>query len=231
MAKHKKDTTILSIARELNGATWCEEYEKMVSGMNYDQFNPDIFKSQLRTRELAFDFNNRDLRMDGYVEKQRETLQKMLGKIGQGTYIRAPFTPDHGCNIVFGSNCFVNFNLTILDTSLVIIGDRVTFGTNVSLITATQETSVLSRMKFVAYGLPIRIEDDCWIGAGVTVLPGVTIGRGSTIGAASVVTRDIPPYSVAVGSPARVIKTVQTVEEEREDPSNPYRDLPDKTLV
>ncbi|KAG7088012.1 hypothetical protein E1B28_012049 [Marasmius oreades] len=100
-------------------------------------------------------------------------------------------------------------SLTIIDTSLVIISDRVAFGPNVSLITVSHGTSLLSRQKYVGWGLPIpiRIEDDCWLGAGVTVLPGVTIGRGSTIEAGSV--------------PARMIKNVPTVEEEREDLNNP----------
>lgn len=119
-------------------------------------------------------------------------------------------------------------SLTILDTSLVIIGDRVQIANGVTLAGAGHETSVLSRIKFIEFGHPIRIEEDCWIGANVTVLPGVTIGKGCTIGAGSVVTRDIPPYSVAVGAPARVIKKLPTVEEERADPNNPLNHLEDR---
>lgn len=99
---------------------------------------------------------------------------------------------------------------------------------NVSIYGAGHETSVLSRIKFVEYGLPVCIEDDVWVGGGTIILPGVTIGRGSTIGAGSVVTKSIPPYSVAVGSPARVVKTLPTVEEELADPNNLYANLPDK---
>ena len=119
--------------------------------------------------------------------------------------------------------------MTILDTSLVILGDRVNIGSGVKIFSAGHETSVLSRIKCVEWGLPIRIEDDCWIGGGATILPGVTIGRGSTIGANAVVSRDIPPYSVAVGIPARVVKTISSVEEELADPNNPYRALPDRS--
>ncbi|KAG7088016.1 hypothetical protein E1B28_012053 [Marasmius oreades] len=228
MAKHVKDPIILSIAHNLNGVPWCEEYEKMVSGMMYDPLHPKLLQGRHRARCLAYDFNNRDPRTEQYVEKQSDAIEKMLGKVGPGTFIEPPFRPDYGCNIIIGKNFFANFNLTILDTSLVIIGDRVQMGPNVALYTAGHSTSVLSRIKFVEYGLPIRIEDDCWIGGGVSVMPGVTIGRGSTIGAGSVVTRDIPPYSVAIGSPTKVIKTLKTVEEERQDPNNPYRDLPDR---
>ena len=56
---------------------------------------------------------------------------------------------------------------------------------------------------------PIVIEDDCWLGGGVIVLAGVTIGKGSVIGAGSIVTKDIPPYSVAVGNPCKVMRTIE----------------------
>lgn len=101
-------------------------------------------------------------------------------------------------------------------------------GPNVSIYSAGHETSVLSRVKFVEFGHPIRIEDDCWIGGGVTILPNVTIGRGSTVGAGAVVTKSIPPYSVALGAPARVVKTLPSVEEEMADPNNPFNNLPDR---
>lgn len=89
---------------------------------------------------------------------------------------------------------------------------------------------MLSRIKFVEWGKPIRIEDDSWIGANAVILPGVTIGRGSTIGAGAIVSRDIPPYSVAVGIPARVVKKLPSVEEELADPANVYRNMADNTF-
>ena len=118
-----------------------------------------------------------------------------------------------------------NHSVTILDTSLVIIGNRVQIGTGVSIFSAGHDTSVLSRRKFVEFGHPVFIEDDCWIGGNVIILPGVRIGQGSTIGAGSVVTKDVPPFSVAVGSPCRVRKTVLSAEEEEREEGNPYRGL------
>jgi acetyltransferase-like isoleucine patch superfamily enzyme len=120
-------------------------------------------------------------------------------------------------------------SFTALDTSLIVIGDRVQLGPNVSIYTAGHDTSILSRRKFVEFGHPVFIGDDCWIGGNVVILPGVRIGEGCTIGAGSVVTKDIPPFSVAVGSPCKVIKTIQSAEEEMNDPKNPYRDLPEKS--
>ena len=123
------------------------------------------------------------------------------------------------------SQLLIPCSMTILDTSLVIIGDRVQIASDVGIYSATHETSVLSRRKMVEYGHPIRIGDDCWIGGGVVILPGVTIGEGCTIGAGSVVTRDIPPFSVAVGNPCKVIKSIPSAEEEEKDPNNPYRNM------
>ena len=97
----------------------------------------------------------------------------------------------------------------ILDCALVTIGDRVLFGTGVSLITATHETSIQSRRDNIEYAEPITIGNDCWLGSNVTVLPGVTIGNGCTIAAGSVVTKDIPDFSVAMVSHSRCSYTTR----------------------
>lgn len=99
----------------------------------------------------------------------------------------------------------------ILDCGIVNIGHRVLFGPFVSIFAATHEVGVQSRRDGVEYAGPVTIGDDCWIGGNVTIMPGITIGKGCTIGAGSVVTRDIPAFSVAVGSPAKVVKQVEPV--------------------
>lgn len=86
------------------------------------------------------------------------------------------------------------------------------FGPGINILSATHQTDVQSRRDGVEFALPVVIGDDCWIGGNVSILPGVTIGNGCTIGAGSVVTKSIPAYSVAVGSPARVIKKVAETE-------------------
>lgn len=215
----------------------------------YNPLHPALLAGRHKARCAAYTFNNLDPNSGNYEEVSEvraNLLGKMLGRAGQGTFIEAPFLPDYGCNIIIGENCFMNFGyafsaaigftlvanellrLTILDTSLVIIGDRVQMGPNVHIYTAGHETSVLSRIKFVEFGHPIRIEDDCWIGGNVTILPGVTIGRGCTVGAGAVVTKSLPPYSIALGAPARVVKTLPSVEEELADSANPYRNMPDR---
>lgn len=93
---------------------------------------------------------------------------------------------------------------------LVTIGSGTMFGPNVSLYTPQHPISPEERngLKGREWAVPISIGSDCWIGGNVTVCPGVTIGDGCTIGAGSVVTKDVPPRSVAVGNPARVIKSI-----------------------
>jgi len=102
-------------------------------------------------------------------------------------------------------------SLVILDCGMVTIGDRVMFGPFVSIFAATHETDVQSRRDGVEYAKSVTIGDDCWIGGNTTIMPGVTIGKGCTIGAGSVVTKDIPDFCVAIGTPAKVVKRVDPV--------------------
>ncbi|RBQ93716.1 hypothetical protein VDGD_07854 [Verticillium dahliae] len=115
---------------------------------------------------------------DQVAAKRFEILKRWLGFVGEGVFIEPPFTPDYGCNVIIGKNSYMNFGFTVLDTSLVIIGERVMLGPNVHIYSAGHDTSVLSRVKCIEFGHQVRIEDDCWIGGNVTVLAGVTIGRG-----------------------------------------------------
>jgi acetyltransferase-like isoleucine patch superfamily enzyme len=105
----------------------------------------------------------------------------------------------------------MRLSMTILDCGIVKIGDRTMFGPGVSIFAATHETEVQSRRDGVEYAREVTIGNDCWIGGNTVIMPGVTIGDGVTIGASSVVTKDIPSFSVAIGSPARVVKKVQPV--------------------
>lgn len=113
----------------------------------------------------------------------------------------------------FGKNVYVNSNSTWIDTCLITVGSRTLIGPNCSFYSGTHPTDprVRNGTKGPENGAPITIGEDCWFGGNVTVLPGVTIGRGSTLGAGCVVTKDIPPFSVAVGNPARILGPVREV--------------------
>ncbi|KAJ5440097.1 uncharacterized protein N7458_011095 [Penicillium daleae] len=226
MASPVKRPELIALARDLAGVPMSDDYEKMISGMLYNPLLPSLEEARHRCRILTNDYNNLDPRTvpsEKIRDVRFELLQKLVGQVGEGSFVEPPFRPDYGCNVIIGRDCFINWNLSILDTSLVIIGDRVQMGPNVGIYTAGHETSILSRRKYIEFGHPVKIGDDCWIGGNVVILPGVTIGEGCTIGASSVVTKDIPPFSVAVGSPCKVIKTIPSAEEEEEDPKNPYR--------
>ncbi|KXH60683.1 nodulation protein L [Colletotrichum nymphaeae SA-01] len=163
-AKEEKDPKILELINSVKNKPSCENYERMVSGMMYDPLDPILNQGRHRARCLARDFNEIDPRQNTLQEvgkKKKEILQQLLGKFGEQSFIEAPLSVDYGRNIIFGSKSFANFNLTILDVSLVTIGDRVQIGPNVSIYSAAHDTSILSRMKCEEYGLPVTIEDDC----------------------------------------------------------------------
>ena len=211
MAKVEKNVRLIEIARNLENVPWCDEYEKIISGMNYDWMVPELASGRHKARILQMQYNNClsvDSTPESVTAEKDKILRKLLGKVGRDSYIESLLV-EYGCNISVGDRFFANYNLTILDCSLVIIGDRVMVGPNVSIYTATHDTSITSRRADINYALDVSIGNDCWIGGNVIILPGVHIGEGCTIGAGSVVTKSIPAYSVAVGNPARVIKQVE----------------------
>ncbi|GHJ89966.1 hypothetical protein NliqN6_6368 [Naganishia liquefaciens] len=133
--------------------------------------------------------------------------------------ISLPFFCEYGFNITMGDGIYIGPNCTILDVCPVSIGSRTMFGPNVSLYTPQHPISPEERNGISGreWASPISIGDDCWIGGSVVICPGVTIGDGTTIGAGSVVTKDIPARCVAVGNPARVVKTIPLPGEEEEE--------------
>lgn len=142
------------------------------------------------------------------TDARRGLLEQLLGSIGEGVVINQPFRCDFGFNIHIGRNFVGNFNLSILDEATVTIGDNVLIGPGSTLTTITHALLPDQRAEGIMQARPITIGDNAWLGANVTVLPGVTIGEGAVIGAGSVVTRSIPPMTVAVGNPCRPIRPV-----------------------
>ena len=122
-----------------------------------------------------------------------------------GGTVRCELVTNPGGVIEIGDRVFINYGVSISAHKLVKIGNRCQIG-NYSLLMDNDYHQVGAQHK-TGVSQPILLEDDVWLGARVIVLKGVTIGQGAVIGAGSVVTRDIPPRSVAVGSPARVVKT------------------------
>ena len=151
-------------------------------------------------------------------ETKRQLLRQLFGSMGDPVHVDIDFHCEYGKNIHVGNHVIINMNCTFVDNNRIDIGDRVLIASDVKIYTATHSTDPSERnfsghpdpaFWCRTYSKPIRIEDEVWIGGGAILLPGVTIGRGSVVGAGAVVTRDISPYSVAVGSPARVIKSLK----------------------
>ncbi|KAL2003657.1 hypothetical protein VTN02DRAFT_2920 [Thermoascus thermophilus] len=214
MASKEKNPAMIEAAKSFANVPWCEDYEKMISGMLYNPLAPELVRGRFRAKRLVMKYNTYfpdDATPESLLEERNRMLRELLGRVGRDCYIEAPFQVDYGCNISIGDNFYANSNVTILDCGLVTIGHRVMFGPNVSIFGATHETEVQSRRDNIEYAREVTIGNDCWIGGNTVILPGVTIGKGCTVGAGSVVTRDIPPFSVAVGSPAKVVRTVRPV--------------------
>lgn len=183
------------------------EKEKMLSGMVYDAaYDPALIAERLRCKELCYDYNA----LRPKEEKARkELIEKILGRIKGEFLIEQPFRCDYGYNISIGDNFYANYNLVILDEAPVTFGDNVFIAPNCGFYTAGHPVDTVERNKGLEYARPINVGDNVWIGAGVSVLPGVTVGDNCVIGAGSVVVKDIPPYSVAAGNPCKVIKSIE----------------------
>jgi maltose O-acetyltransferase len=135
-------------------------------------------------------------------------LAELLGAFGEGSVIRPPLYCDYGYRTTVGARTFANFGLVILDVARISIGDDVQIGPNVQLLTATHPLEAGPRRDKWESAQPITIEDNVWLGGGVIVCPGVTIGENTVVGAGSVVTKDLPADVVAMGSPARVLRSL-----------------------
>lgn len=179
--------------------------EKMLNGELYDGNDIELIKELTRARDLCFEYNNC---LPSNKELKMEILTKLLGKFGKNITICEPFFCDYGSNIEIGDNFFSNHNLVILDCGKVTFGDYVFIGPNCSFNTPSHPLDSETRNTFYEFAYPIKVGNNVWFGAGVTVCPGVTIGDDVVIGAGAVVTKDIPSHSLAVGVPAKVIKKI-----------------------
>lgn len=183
-----------------------DEFRKMIEGEVYSAIDPEMLQELNRVKDLCWEYNQiRPTQLDLRLAK----LQEILGVCHDDTFIVQPFYCDWGRNIRVGKGFFANFNFTVLDGAYVTIGDDCFIGPNVGIYTATHSTNPIERNTREEQALPVTIGNNCWIGGGVTILPGITIGDNCTIGAGSVVVKDIPSNSIAVGNPCRVVKTLK----------------------
>lgn len=177
----------------------------MLAGDLYIADDPELGRDSSRAMSLIERFNASPA---SDPEGRQRLLKDLLGTFGEGAEIRPPMYCDYGYQIHVGARTFVNFGLMALDVAKIVIGDDVQMGPNVQLLTPTHPTDAeLRRAKWEA-AEPITIEDNVWIGGGAIILPGVIIGENAVVGAGAIVTKDVPPNTVAVGNPARVIRSL-----------------------
>lgn len=188
------------------------EEEKIFAGELFCPGDPELKAIKLRTHNLNLDYN----RLYEHENQERNRiLHEILGGIGEGTFLQGPITFHYGKHTTIGKRTFINFNFTVQDDAIVSIGDDCNFGPNCTIVTPMhpmlpdERKAMLDKdgnVKRFCYAKPVKIGNDCWFGANVTVCPGVTVGNNCVIGAGSVVTKDIPDNCFAAGVPCRVIR-------------------------
>lgn len=181
------------------------EKEKMLLGELYNAADPQLVAEHRWARNLTKELNDSN---DDEQIKRQQILTMLFGFVGSNVVIEPPFYCDYGTNIHIGSDVFLNFNCIILDCARVEIGNKVLFGPNVQLYTATHPLDYQIRRTGLELAKPIRIGADVWVGGGSIVCPGVTIGERAVIGAGSVVTKDVPAGVLAVGNPCKVVRAL-----------------------
>ena len=185
------------------------EYEKMLHNLPYDYTDKEVQANILRAY-----YAMRDLNQCGAwdMEELHRCIKALIPDAHPSVIICPPFRCDHGNRISIGEGSFINFNGVFLDGGGITIGAHTLIGPNCQLLTPDHPHDYLERRQTIETGLPIRIGDDCWLGGGVIVCPGVTIGNHVIVGAGSVVTHDIPDDVVIAGNPARIIKKAELKE-------------------
>lgn len=180
--------------------------DKLHTGELYLPTDASIMEKQLACLEKLYVYNQT---RPTEQEKRQTLLKNMFASIGENCYIEPPLHSNFGgAHCHFGKNIYANFNLTLVDDTYIYVGDNTMFGPNVVIATAGHPILPSLREKGYQYNMSVHIGKNCWLGAGVIVVPGVTIGDNVVIGAGSVVTKDIPSNVVAYGNPCKVAREI-----------------------
>ena len=179
--------------------------EKIKKGLLFCEIWESLEEERVRCKELVYDYNHT---RPGEKARRTELLREMLGDMGEHVLIEPPVHMAYGTNIHIGDNFYAKFNLVLIDDADIYIGNNVKIAPNVTITPIGHPIDPDLRRPGTMFSIPIRIEDNVWIGSNAVILPGVTIGENSVIGAGSVVTHDIPENVVAVGNPCRVLRKI-----------------------
>lgn len=183
------------------------EKEKRMLGQLYNAANDKELQKELyKAKDLCYEYNKI---LPSKLEERKRQMKKILGSTKENFVIEQPFMCDYGYNIEIGEDFYANHNLVILDGNQVKFGDHVFIAPNCGFYTAGHPIDFKQRNKGLEYAKPIEVGNNVWIGGNVVVLPGVKIGDNCVIGAGSVVVKDIPENSIAVGNPCKVIRKIE----------------------
>ena len=172
----------------------------MLAGEWYDASDPLLVQERKTARSLTHRLNVTEY---GNASACKQILSTLLPNAAPDLWIEPPFYCDYGYNIYAGRKVYFNFNCVLLDVMPIRIGSNVLFGPNVQIYTAAHPIDAIERRKGPEFAKPISIGDDCWIGGGVIISPGIKIGDRVIVGAGVVVTKNLPSDTIALGNPAR----------------------------
>ncbi len=191
------------------------EKQKMLAGELYTAFVPELMEELARSKKLCEEYNRTPREKQ---EKRQAILDELLGRHGENCFIESNVWFDYGYNTEVGENFYCNHDCVFLDCNKITFGDNVFIAPQCGFYAAGHPLDAMVRRAQLEFAKPITVGSDVWFGGGVKVLPGVTIGDNVVIGAGSVVVHDIPSNSVAVGNPARVIKALPALDDEKGSP-------------
>ncbi|GAA0544288.1 maltose O-acetyltransferase [Rhizomicrobium palustre] len=177
------------------------EEEKMLAGEPFDAHGPELIAVRKKVKKILHRLNVTEYHSDN----MQAVINELCPNSAKDLYLEPPFHCDYGVYIKAGEHVFVNFGCVFLDGGTITIGAHTLIAPGVHIYTARHPLGVEERAQWEDVA-PVVIGERCWIGGHVTICPGVTIGDRSVIGAGAVVTKDIPPDSLAVGNPAVVVK-------------------------
>lgn len=181
------------------------ESEKMQNGQMYNDFDDDLFERRIIAKKLFRTYNKTD---DDEIEKRKKILKELFQSVGNNVWIEPDFRCEFGKNISIEDDVYINFGCIILDCAKVHIGAHSLLGPNVGIYAVNHAIDAEERIHGGCVGKPVHIGKNVWLGGDVKILAGVTIGDNSIIGTGSIVTKDIPDNSVAVGNPCKVIRQI-----------------------
>lgn len=179
------------------------EKEKMCSGELYSPNDDELVKERERAHGLSHMYNQLE---DDYAREK--LIKTIFDKIEGSIRVEPGLRVDYGYNIQVGDNFYANFNCILLDACPIHIGKNALLGPGVSLVTPDHPLDSVQRYNGLEFAKPITIGDNCWIGAGATIIGGVTLGDNVVVGAGAVVTKSFGDNVVLAGVPARITKTI-----------------------